>query len=432
MKILFKNSDILFGDNFDLLKNSYLSVNGETIEYIGKDKPEGDFDRVIDMKNKLLIPGLVNAHCHVPMTLLRGYGEELPLDRWLNEKIFPIEAKMTGEDIAAGSEIGIAEMIASGVTSFSDMYFMGEYTAQEVIKSGIKCNLTRAIWSFDENERLSNLKCFEEFKLLQKEYHKAANERVLVDYCIHAEYTCFPSVIEEYSAIAAAEKGIIHIHLSETKSEHENCIKKYGKTPAKLFYDCGTFDAKCMVAHCVYITDEDLQLLKEKGVTIVHNPTSNLKLGSGVAPLKKFLEAGVNVALGTDGASSNNNLNMFEEMHLASLIHKGVMCDPTVIKAHEVLKMATRNGALAQGRDNTGILKEGFRADIAAIDMDKPHFYPNLNPLMSLMYSAQASDVYLTMADGVILYEKGDFKTIDIEKAKFRLSKRLELLYNKV
>ena len=221
----------------------------------------------------------------------------------------------------------------------------------------------------------------------------------------------------------------MHIHLSETKTEHDECVAKYGKTPARWFNDLGTFDSPTFAAHCVWVTEEDMVLMREKGVSPVHNPTSNMKLGSGFAPIPRMLELGLNVALGTDGAASNNNLNMMEEMHLAAVLHNGFTHDPTLMKPAQVLNMATRNGARLQGRGDTGSLEVGKKADIIAIDFRKPHLYPNFEPMALLVYSAQASDVCMTMVDGKILYEDGKFLTLDPETVMNNARAAVKRLY---
>ena len=224
-------------------------------------------------------------------------------------------------------------------------------------------------------------------------------------------------------------KTRVHIHVSETEKEHRECMERHGKTPTQFLKDLGIMDQSCYFAHCVWCTDEDLKIMAEKGATLVHNPSSNLKLGSGIARTADALRAGVNVALGTDGCASNNNLNMFEEMHLAALLPKGFMKDPTVLTAEQVLDMATVNGAKALGRPDTGILKKGMKADIIALDMSAPHLRPTGDIPSLLVYSAQASDVCMTMVDGRILYEDGSYTTIDsarVEKAFMKTVKRLQ------
>ena len=255
------------------------------------------------------------------------------------------------------------------------------------------------------------------------------NGRIRIDFAIHAEYTNFPHIVEAYSADCKALGGRMQVHLSETVREHEECVAKYGKTPARWFYDLGTFDSPTAAAHCVAVTEEDLQLLLEKGVSPIHNPSSNMKLGSGFAPIPRMLDLGLNVTLGTDGAASNNNLNLFEEMHLASILHNGFTHDPTLMKPAQVLAMATRNGAKLQGREDTGVLEVGKKADLIALDLQRPHLYPNLNPLALVAYAAQGSDVVLTMVDGKILYENGEFLTLDADKIMYEAKAAVKHLY---
>jgi 5-methylthioadenosine/S-adenosylhomocysteine deaminase len=248
------------------------------------------------------------------------------------------------------------------------------------------------------------------------DYNETFDGRVLVDFGIHSEYLTTVNTVEHYAKACRDVGGRFHLHLSETAREHEECKTKYGKTPAEWFRDLGVFDSPTYAAHCVHCEQKDLDIFKDKGVTIIHNPSSNMKLGSGFAPVNKALEMGVNVTLGTDGAASNNNLNMFEEMHLASLIHKGFLKNATVIKPEQILSMVTINGAKAQGRENTGELSVGKRADIVAVSFEAPHMQPAIEILPMLTYSAQGSDVKMTMVDGNILYDNGVYKTIDAEK----------------
>ena len=236
--------------------------------------------------------------------------------------------------------------------------------------------------------------------------------------------------MEAFSADCKRLGGRMQVHLSETEKEHRECVEKYGKTPARFFYDLGTFDSPSSAAHCVWVTEEDMDLLHEKGVSVIHNPTSNLKLGSGFAPLPQMLQKGLNVTLGTDGTASNNNLNMMEELHLLSIIHKGYTRNPQFLPAAQALNIATRNGAKLQGREDTGSLEVGKKADIIAIDLDRPHLFPNLDPLALMCYAAQGSDVSMTMVDGRILYENGQFLTLDQEKILHDAAAVVQKLYH--
>ncbi len=414
MRILFTDVTALTGESFEPRSGLFVAASGGVIESMGVARPAGDFDREISCKDRLMLPGFVNAHCHVPMTLLRGYAEELPLQRWLEEKIFPAEDRLFPRAVYCGSLLGIAEMLASGVTSFSDMYYFCEDIAKAVLDSGIKANLSRSTVCFDPDFVLSEDVRHGEASALFGKYHGAGDGRVRVDFSLHAEYTTLPRYVTEVGEAARKAGAAIQLHLSETEKEHRDCVARHGLTPAAYFERCGVLDVPVTAAHCVWVTPEDIEILKRHGATAVHCPSSNMKLGSGVAPVTAMLEAGLSVALGTDGAASNNNLNILEELHLAALLQKGANRDPQALPARKALYMATRAGALSQGRPDTGLLEEGMRADLILLDMDKPHLRPCHDPLAAAVYSAQASDVCLTMADGEILYENGRHAKIDL------------------
>ena len=431
MKLLLKNCDILAADGggYRWLKNAYLGIDGSVIDYIGESRPAAPYDREKDMSGRLLAPGLINCHGHTAMTLLRGVGSDLPLQEWLFEKMMPIEDKFTARDIQVGNALALLEMISTGTTSYSDMYFHADTAVENAVAAGIKANLCRPNQCFNPEETYAQNTRAQESIQLFKDCNGMADGRVLIDFSIHAEYTNFPHIVEAYSADCKALGGRMHIHLSETKKEHDECVATYGKTPARWFNDLGTFDSPTFAAHCVWVTEEDMVLMREKGVSPVHNPTSNMKLGSGFAPIPRMLELGLNVALGTDGAASNNNLNMMEEMHLAAVLHNGFTHDPTLMKPAQVLNMATRNGARLQGRGDTGSLEVGKKADIIAIDLTRPHLFPNVDPLALMTYSAQGSDVVMTMVDGRILYENGEFLTLDADRILHAAKTCVERLY---
>lgn len=431
MKTLFKNADILLYENgiYNVLKNAYLAVDGDKISYIGKDEPKESFDTVKDMSGKLMMSGFYNCHNHCPMVLLRGVGSDLPLNEWLFDKVFPIEDKLTAEEIEAGTLLALLEMLAGGTVSFSDMYFEPQVTAKAVADAGMKANLTRPVQSFDPSEEPKDSFRIAQSLELYNEWNNAADGRILIDFSIHAEYTCTEKIARAYIEECNKRNGLLHIHLSETVKEHNECKEKYGKTPAEWFNDLGAFDSRAFAAHCVTVEDSDMEIFLNKGVNVVHNPSSNMKLGSGFARVPKMLDMGINVALGTDGAASNNNLDMLEEIHLASIIHNGYMQDATVMNADTVIKMATQNGAMLQGRNDCGDIKVGNKADIIAISLDKPHLRPIIDEKALITYSAQSSDVYMTMVDGKVLYENGEYKTLDQEKIYYSVEKAMQKLY---
>ena len=335
MKILLKNATTLSGKNCDFL------TDGKYISKIGENIDGSDCDRVIDCKNKLIMPGLYNCHTHAAMTLFRGYGEDMPLDRWLNEKIFPAEDLLTNESVYVASELAAAEMIKNGIVSCTDMYFFCDQTVKAFSEAGIKANIGRSIVSFDENADVKNDSRVLESLRLFNEYHNFADGRIKIDMSLHAEYTNTERM-SRYVAEKAKEIGAnIHLHLSETEKEHRECMERRGgRTPAQFFRDCGVFDVRTTAAHCVYVTEEDIGILKEYGVTVAHNPVSNLKLGSGVMPLSAMNRKNVNIALGTDGAASNNTLDIMKEMYIAAILHKGIERKPEAHKAGEFIKMA--------------------------------------------------------------------------------------------
>ena len=448
MSILFTNADILVRGKgkYKVLKKAYLGVRGEIIDYIGKRRPDKSYDEQRDMSGKLLMPGLVNAHGHSAMTLVRGAGSGLPLDRWLNEAIFPIEAKMTPKDIEVGDTWAIMEMLSSGTTQVADMYDFPFVGALAYAKSGMKVNLCRVGLCFDPSlepgewprtaecinlvnvlngdadinpEAMRELPGTKKTMKLPASIRKAvAQGRIKADLCLHSEYLTTRKFVKAISEANSVMKTRMHVHASETEKEHRECIERHGKTPVAYLEEMGILDQPTYMAHCVWATDDDLQIMAKKGCTLVHNPTSNLKLGSGIARISDAAAAGVNIALGTDGVASNNNLNMFEEMHIAALLQKGERNDPTLLSDAQILDMATVNGARALGRPDTGQLKVGFKADIIAVDMTGPHMVPAIDPVALLVWSAQGSDVRMTMVDGKVLYDEGKYLTIDAEKAR--------------
>ena len=369
---------------------------------------------VYDGRGKLLIPGFFNNHAHIPMTLTRGYGEGLPLYDWLYTRIFPFEALLTEEDMYWGALLGIAEMLSGGTVSFTDMYMRIQGIYRAVLETGIKASLSNGLTG-DARTRLEETAWYRETETLIRDA-KDSNGLVIANASLHAEYTSEPQLVTQLVDYAKDRQLPMHVHLSETEGEHENCKKKHGKTPAAYLHDLGLFDLPTTAAHAVHIEGEDYQLLADKGVALAHCPSSNLKIGSGLAQVKAWRDRGIRVTIGTDGAGTNNNLDMIEEVTLASYLAKGQHRDPLLFSTGELLTFSTRNGALAQGRADTGLLREGFRADLAVVDMSKPRFQPLYDYGTALFTNANASDVVLTMVDGQVLYEGGEFKTLDIEK----------------
>lgn len=421
--ILFTNIDVV-DENFAAKKNMYLGISDGKISHLGQVAPSEKYVRVIDGSHRLACPAFYNNHTHLPMVLLRGYAENLALSDWLNKRVFPFEAQITGEDIYHATLLAQAEMLRFGCVSTTEMYFVLPSLFRATQESGVKMNASNAIICFG-NENFESLKEYGEYKECLASKEMVENERFTLDMAIHAEYTSNPVIVEKAAAMAKEYGLNMQLHLSETKAEHEECKARHGGlTPAAYFEKHGAFDVPCTAAHCVYLEGEDFDILARKGVTAANNPISNLKLASGFANVGRMLEAGINVGLGTDGVASNNNLNMFEELKLFATLNKAISGDPTLITPAQAMYAATRAGAIAQGRTDCGLIKEGFAADIFLLDTDKPYMCPEHDIMSNLVYSAQGSDVVMTMCNGKILYENGDYTTIDIEKARFETETR--------
>lgn len=416
--MLFCNVDIL-DENFEYEKDCFVGIEGRVIEYIGTEKPSKEYGEHYDGRGKILMPGLYNAHTHIPMTLLRGYAENLPLHRWLNEMVFPFEAKITDEAARSASDLAIAEMLRFGTVSFTDMYYFEDARAQAVLDSGIKANLSYGLISLGYDS-YADTPAFQKNEALIKNYHNTGEGRLKVDFCLHAEYTNTEAVAVQIAQSAKQHGVNMHIHLSETLQEHEECKQRHGGlTPAAFFEKCGVFDVPTTAAHCVHLEEEDFDILKRHKVSIATCPASHMKLASGFADTPTALAKGINLAIGSDGVASNNNHNLFKDIYVMALIAKGYFKDPTVVEPRQALRVATCNGALSQGRTDSGSIATGNKADLIVINAQEAHMTPEINPLNNLVYSVEGSDVCLTMVDGKVLYRDGEFCTIDVEKAKF-------------
>lgn len=415
--MLFKNISIL-NESFEIEENMYVGIDGEKITYISKEAPKRGFGRVYDGTGKLLMSGFVNTHAHSPMALMRGYGENMALQDWLNKKIFPFEAKLTGDAVYWATMLAMAESVRFGIVSTTDMYYFSEDMVRAIAESGTKNNLSRSITCFDDSE-LWELESAKEMKSLFETYHNAEGGRIKVDMSIHAEYTSTPKIVRQMAEYTSSIGANMHVHLSETQSEHEECKARHGMTPAAYFNSLGLFDTPTTAAHCVWIEGEDFEILKEKGVTVASNPVSNMKLASGVCNVPKLLDMGINVSLGTDSVASNNSLNYIEEMKCFATAAKERVKDPTAVTPKQALRAATSSGAQSQGRSDTGVLARGKKADLIVLDISGPHMHPVHSLINNLVYSASGSDVVLTMADGKILYENGKYFTIDLERAVY-------------
>lgn len=415
--MLFKRINVL-DENLQLQQNCYVGVRSGRIVYLGNERPVGEWDREYDGSGKLLMSGFYNAHAHSPMTLMRGYGENLKLQDWLNKKIFPFEAKLDGDAVYWGTMLALAESFRFGIVSTSDMYYFCDDMARAFVDSGAKGNIARSVANVT-GEAPATLESLRETREFYNNYNGAEDGRILVDMSLHAEYTSDPATARALADYARSIDTRMQVHVSETKTEHEECIARHGKTPAAYLEEMGIFDVPAVAAHCVHATDEDLEIFRRKGVTVAVNPVSNMKLDSGICNSARMLSKGVQVAIGTDSVASNNSLNFIEEMKLIAIGGKIAADNPTAVTPREVLNAATVGGAKAQGRGECGALKVGNRADIIVIDLAVPNMHPVHDILNNIVYSASGSDVLMTMIDGRVVYENGEYTTIDVQKVLY-------------
>ncbi|HEX2946484.1 MAG TPA: amidohydrolase [Clostridia bacterium] len=433
MNILIENIDILTADQEnEYMREADIGIADGIILFIA---PSGhvpdDFkpEKRISGRHKLATPGFVNAHTHCAMTLMRNAADDLPLHEWLFNRIFPMEDRLTDDDVYTGTLLGAAEMIKSGTTAIADMYLHMDSAAKAVSEAGIRANMSRSPLEFHSDGELKAADVFDECEKYYRKWNGSANGRIKVYIEVHSTYLFDRESLKRASDLAKKLGTGIHIHLLETAKERKDSFEQYNISPVEICADTGIFDVPVIGAHLVHVSGEDIGLLKKYEVNAAHNPTSNLKLGSGISPVPEMLKAGVNVALGTDGAASNNNLNMFEEMHLAALIHKGLSQDPELVNARQAFMMATANGARALGfGGEAGVLSPGMKADLVLLDTDKPHLVPMNDPFSAVVYSAQGSDVDTVIVDGNILMEHRELKTIDEERVKYEaaaISRRL-------
>ncbi|MGZ4111873.1 MAG: amidohydrolase [Tumebacillaceae bacterium] len=394
------------------IQEGYLIIEDSRIAEVGEGAYTGShegFERVIDAKGKLAMPGLINTHGHAAMTLMRGYADDLPLMEWLQTRCWPIEDKMIPEDIYWGAQLAILEMLKGGTTTFTDMYYFMDKVGEAARDAGIRAVLSRGLVGIPGK--------IEEAMEFNKEWHNAADGRITVMFGPHAPYTCPPEYLKEVVRISEENNLPLQIHLSETAFEVQECIKNHGMSPIKLMEELGVFSRPTIGAHCVHLSDEDIAIMAKYDVRVAHNPDSNLKLGSGVAPVLKMLEAGLTVGLGTDGAASNNNLDMFEEMRMAAMLHKGVNQDPIAVNAYKALEMATKNGARALFlEENLGTLQQGALADVILLDINQPQYFPRHNMIAHLAYSSSAHDVTDVFVNGQLVVENRKVLTMDEEQ----------------
>lgn len=426
-KTLITNGTFITMNDVQALVRGHMAVDGTRISYIGEQMPgrKEDYDEVVDGSRKMYLPGLVNTHGHAAMSLLRGYADDLVLQVWLEEKMWPMEAKFTERDVRWGSLLSILEMLKGGTTCFVDMYDKMDEVARAVKESGMRASLTRGMIGFPVEMQDAKLK---EAVAFAQNWNGQAEGRITAMMSPHSAYTCPPAFIERVVQAAHDLQLPMHTHMSETLREVKENEHQYGLRPVAHLEKLGVFSRPCLVAHAVHLTDDEIETLHKYDVKVSHNPGSNLKLASGIARIPDLLKAGITVSLGTDSAASNNNLDMFEEIRLAALVHKGVSGDPTAVPAVEALKMGTVNGARSILLNDVGTLQAGMKADFISLSLDKPHFQPQTDLLSHLVYSASAQDVEDVCIDGRWIVRGGECLTLDEEKILFEAGKCFERL----
>lgn len=423
MKILIKNIDVIYSANQEMIKNGYIIIKDKLITEVGSVYHEGQeynkYDQVIDGRGKVALPGLVNCHTHAGMTLLRGYADDLPLNKWLNDKIWPYEAGLNPNDIYWGTMLSIIEMIRTGTTLFADMYFSMDLVAKAVQESGIRAVLSAGL--IEANDGRKGLMESLEFSL---EWMGRADGRIRTMLGPHAPYTCSEGYLREIIDLSNEHNLPVNIHLAETRGEYEEIEKEYGLSPVKYLNKIGLFNRPVVAAHCVYLDDEDIDIMASNQVGIVYNPASNMKLGSGIAPICKMLDRGIKVGIGSDGVSSNNNLDLIEEARLGSYLQKVDQLNPTVMDVHSLLKMLTASGVKVLQLNNLGIIAQGNLADIILIDISNNSFYyPHHNNLSNLLYAGSGRDVDTVIINGKIVMNKKNLLTIDVEKIYYEVER---------
>lgn len=378
------------------------SGSGARASLAGQDRDSGQWDQEIDAGRNLIMPGFKNAHTHSPMTFLRSYADDMKLQEWLFDKVFPAEAKLTGEDVFWLTKLAVMEYLTSGITSVFDMYKLKEESARAAVETGF-----RMVLCGDINDYGGTVRDVENDFI---KYNEKKESLVSYQIGFHAEYTTSRELMEQLSKLADKYKAPVNVHCSETKKEVEECRERSGMTPVAYMDSLGLFRHGGGLFHGVHMDDSDFEILRERNICVVTNPASNLKLASGIAPVKRYLDMGIPVAVGTDGPASNNCLDMFREMFLVTGLQKVLCDDPEAVPAVDVLKMAVTNGAHVMGLDDCDSIAAGKRADLIMIDLMQPNMHPLQNIEKNIVYSASKQNVKMTMINGKILYQDGTFK----------------------
>lgn len=419
--ILIENGTILTMDSHNsIISNGSLGIKGDTITYIGEDKGVNpQVKKTIDARGGLILPGLINGHTHAAMTLLRGLADDLPLMDWLNNYIFPVESKMDEDFVYTGTLLACAEMILSGTTTFCDMYLFEEEVARAGNDAGMRCLVGEVLYDFDS----PNYGPIENGLRYTESLIRKWENDPLVSIAVepHALFTCSPDLLTAANDLALKYEVPLIIHVAETRGEVHEIQQKYGKGPVEHLLSLGILGPHLIADHCVHLNENDIKIFAENSVKVVHNPESNMKLASGIAPIPEMLANNITVGLGTDGCASNNNLDLFTEMDMAAKLHKIHTLDSTVLDALTMLRMATIEGAKVLGIDEiTGSLEIGKKADVIIVDLKKPHLTPMYNPYSHLVYAARGNDVSHSIINGSLVMEERELSMMDVNEIMTR------------
>ena len=416
-KTLIKNVDVITLDAVGaVLRNASIAIDGRTILAVGD--PPRDFapDETINGTNHVALPAFFNAHCHAPMTYERGWAEDLPFPRWLNEKIWVAESALTPDDVYWGAALAACEMIRGGVAAFNDHYFYMDRVAEVVEQSGLKGGLAWCVFGIgDDKEIGANLDGTLAFV---ERWQDRAGGRLRLMLGPHSPYICPPEFLARVAAIAHERGLTIHLHVAESQEQVDNSLRAHGKTPVAHLAALGVFDGPCVAAHCLVVGEDDLEILARHGVHVAHTPITYMKLAMGVNDLSRFFARGINVAIGTDGPASNADMDMLAAIRQTVILQKHEQRNPEALPGDTALRMASQNGARAMGVVDSGAIAPGRAADLALIDMDKPHLLPRHDLVANVVHSAKAADVTHLIVDGRLLYRNGELLTLDEDKIK--------------
>jgi 5-methylthioadenosine/S-adenosylhomocysteine deaminase len=426
--LLIQNGTVLTMDLHNtVIEDGCVCVYGDQITHVGKRPMESHALRTIDARGGLILPGLVNGHTHAAMTLFRGLADDLPLMQWLNDYIFRVEEKMDGDFVYVGTLLACAEMILSGTTTFCDMYLFENETATAASQAGMRCLVGEVLYDFPSPNYGSIEKGFEYTESLIEKWKQHPLVNIAVE--PHSLFTCSPQLLKQANHLALRHDIPLILHLAETADEVRQIRARYGKGPVDHLSSLGLLGPHLIADHCVHLDSSDLKTLARQGVKVIHNPESNMKLASGIAPVVEMLACGITVGLGTDGCASNNNLDLFTEMDTLAKLHKIRTMDTTAMDAVTALRMATIEGARALGmEEEVGSLEAGKKADIIVIDLDRPHLTPLYNPFSQIVYAARGSDVSHTIINGRLVMAQRNLLSIDLVELLGRADEKARLV----